>query len=253
MLKDTEWLTINKILLELYTVDDMTTLEEKTLKVLRMMIPFTKGYYIVLDEHKQINREHTVFIGMDDSQVSKYLDCFYDQDYLQYLYEFSFETCVYQDTTILDETVRINTPFYQMYLKPLGIPYGCGIMLIRDGKVIAILNLFRGENFGDFTEKDLYILNVLKKHMENMLINTMKLNQKDEAVAVRFQYMKDEYGMTDRENEILKLISEGKSNSDICEELVVSLSTVKKHVYNIYLKTGVKSRTQLLNLLFHSA
>ena len=160
MLKDTEWLTINKILLELYTVDDMTTLEEKTLKVLRMMIPFTKGYYIVLDEHKQINREHTVFIGMDDSQVSKYLDCFYDQDYLQYLYEFSVETCVYQDTTILDETVRINTPFYQMYLKPLGIPYGCGIMLIRDGKVIAILNLFRGENFGDFTEKDLYILNV---------------------------------------------------------------------------------------------
>lgn len=64
------------------------------------------------------------------------------------------------------------------------------------------------------------------------------------------QQMKEKYGITDREKDILKLIGEGCSNSEICDKLVVSLSTVKKHVYNIYTKTGVKSRTQLLNLLY---
>lgn len=45
-------------------------------------------------------------------------------------------------------------------------------------------------------------------------------------------------------------IADGRSNNDISEQIHVSLSTVKKHVYNIFNKVGVNSRTQLLNLVF---
>jgi len=50
--------------------------------------------------------------------------------------------------------------------------------------------------------------------------------------------------MTDREIEILALMVEGLSNSDIAERLVVSQSTVKFHVSNILSKLGVTSRTE---------
>ena len=123
-------------------------------------------------------------------------------------------------------------------------------MIIRNGQIIGIFNLFRSEALGDFSEKDIYILNVLKNHIENMIVNSMQLSRQQVAMENCLQQMKEKYGITDREKDILKLIGEGCSNSEICDKLVVSLSTVKKHVYNLYTKTGVKSRTQLLNLLY---
>lgn len=50
--------------------------------------------------------------------------------------------------------------------------------------------------------------------------------------------------LTNRENEILMLISEGKSNQEIADELFITLKTVKTHVSNILAKLEVEDRTQ---------
>jgi LuxR family maltose regulon positive regulatory protein len=52
--------------------------------------------------------------------------------------------------------------------------------------------------------------------------------------------------LSNREREILHLIAEGHSNQAIADRLVVAVSTVKKHVNNIYGKLDVQSRTQAL-------
>jgi LuxR family maltose regulon positive regulatory protein len=50
--------------------------------------------------------------------------------------------------------------------------------------------------------------------------------------------------LTPRELDVLHLISQGLSNKDIAEELVIALNTVKRHTSSIYGKLGVQSRTQ---------
>lgn len=50
--------------------------------------------------------------------------------------------------------------------------------------------------------------------------------------------------LTNREHEILLLISEGKSNQEIADELFITLKTVKTHVSNILSKLDVEDRTQ---------
>ncbi len=50
--------------------------------------------------------------------------------------------------------------------------------------------------------------------------------------------------LTDREKEVLHLISQGKSNQEIAEELFIGIKTVKTHVSNIFSKLGVEDRTQ---------
>jgi DNA-binding NarL/FixJ family response regulator len=52
-------------------------------------------------------------------------------------------------------------------------------------------------------------------------------------------------GLTARENEILKLIVEGKSNTEIGEQLHLSEGTVKNYVSTILGKCQVKNRTEL--------
>ena len=50
--------------------------------------------------------------------------------------------------------------------------------------------------------------------------------------------------LTEREMEVLKLIAQGLSNSEIAEKLVISVNTVKGHVSNILSKLHVADRTQ---------
>ena len=50
--------------------------------------------------------------------------------------------------------------------------------------------------------------------------------------------------LSDRELEVLQLIAQGMSNSEVAARLVISFSTVKGHTTNIYSKLMVNSRTQ---------
>jgi DNA-binding CsgD family transcriptional regulator len=51
-------------------------------------------------------------------------------------------------------------------------------------------------------------------------------------------------GISPREYEVLELISQGLSNQEIAEKLFVSLSTVKTHSANLFMKLDVSRRTQ---------
>lgn len=55
---------------------------------------------------------------------------------------------------------------------------------------------------------------------------------------------KSDYNLTARESQILKLITEGYSNTDIANELLVSINTTKAHVASILQKLEVDDRLQ---------
>ena len=50
--------------------------------------------------------------------------------------------------------------------------------------------------------------------------------------------------LTERETEVLRLISVGMTNQEIAGQLVISVPTAKRHITNIYGKLGVNHRTQ---------
>jgi LuxR family maltose regulon positive regulatory protein len=52
--------------------------------------------------------------------------------------------------------------------------------------------------------------------------------------------------LTGREREVLRLLLEGSSNCEIARRLVLSVNTVKRHVYNLCGKLGVQSRAQAI-------
>ena len=46
MLTENEWNTINNMLLELYTIDELDVFTSKIMKMIRMLIPYTKGWVV---------------------------------------------------------------------------------------------------------------------------------------------------------------------------------------------------------------
>jgi DNA-binding CsgD family transcriptional regulator len=94
----------------------------------------------------------------------------------------------------------------------------------------------------DFDERDRSIVSLLQPHLIQLYRNaTLRQRLADgcpEALVAT--------DLTDREREVLLLVREGKTNSQIARELWIAHGTVRKHLEHIYRKLGVQSRTAAL-------
>jgi DNA-binding CsgD family transcriptional regulator len=71
----------------------------------------------------------------------------------------------------------------------------------------------------------------------------------DQEKDISFEEFCDRYEVSPRETDIVREICNGLSNKEISQKLFISLQTVKDHTHRIYIKTNVRSRVQLINLV----
>lgn len=82
---------------------------------------------------------------------------------------------------------------------------------------------------------------------ENTHLARVAKNLEKKIKSIKPKYKnpsKTEISLTKRELEVLKLISEGKNNSEISDELFITLATAKAHVSNIIHKLNASDRTE---------
>ncbi len=58
------------------------------------------------------------------------------------------------------------------------------------------------------------------------------------------------YGLTQREQQLTKLVLQGLSTIDMADRLVISVHTVQSHLKNVFTKTGVRTRRDLVTKIF---
>ncbi|MEX2274954.1 MAG: response regulator transcription factor [Actinomycetota bacterium] len=81
--------------------------------------------------------------------------------------------------------------------------------------------------------------NVLSPKVIQNLFEDVEANEKPHDGPGR-----QDYNLTSRERDILGLLSEGRSNRDIAQNLYLSEKTVKAHLAAVFRKLGVTNRTQ---------
>jgi DNA-binding NarL/FixJ family response regulator len=75
------------------------------------------------------------------------------------------------------------------------------------------------------------------------VVNSFRVAQPEKAKTS----LETQAYLTNKENEILGLLSEGYSNKEIAAQLFISANTVKTHIYRIYEKLHVHSKIEALN------
>ncbi|WP_304353681.1 helix-turn-helix transcriptional regulator [Brachyspira innocens] len=93
-----------------------------------------------------------------------------------------------------------------------------------------------------------YFISIVKS---KNIFNSTKLNDNnviDETnKASNIEDVENSVNLTKREREILSYLLDGKTNKEVSLILDISLNTVNNHVANIYEKSGVKNRVELVN------
>ena len=92
---------------------------------------------------------------------------------------------------------------------------------------------------------------IMKNASLNQLVETIRkvangIECFDENIILNDSTLQENHSLSKRENEILKLIGEGKTSLEIADILFISKNTVDTHRKNILHKLGIQGKTDLL-------
>lgn len=85
------------------------------------------------------------------------------------------------------------------------------------------------------------IIEAIKEVLAGGAPMNMKIAHKVLELFSQFKKKKSDYGLTDREKEILQLMVEGLTKQQIADKIFLSFHTVNTHLKNIYTKLHVNS------------
>lgn len=97
-----------------------------------------------------------------------------------------------------------------------------------------------------FTVLGVWIAHKLIKPKTEKVIVEKKVFVPVSPAPVFDQEALEKLGLTSRENEVLQLLVKGQSNAEIAQQLFLSVSTVKTHVSNLFIKLDVTSRVKAI-------
>jgi DNA-binding CsgD family transcriptional regulator len=122
-----------------------------------------------------------------------------------------------------------RNPFHAQFMRPRGFEYQMKVWLPAPSGTVRGFYLLRGPHDGDFDERDRAMLQLLRPHL----------------ARIRDAWERREYPspLTRREAEILRLVRDGLTNSQIAAALVLAPTTIRAHLEHIFAKLNVHTRT----------
>ena len=191
-------------------------------------------------------------LGTNVHYLDDFLNGSYMEDDLIFL-RINIKTtdCAYRDSDIISEKQLMDLRVYKEIYQRDGVHYGMRLNMVDDNQVAGSFSIFRSKDDGDFTDQELEVFNKLAPLLSTRYRQIIKATQTittDSPVGLsRFEAV-DRYGLTTREFQVAEMAAKGFVDDEMAEAMSVSVSTVRKHLYNAYRKLAVNSRAQLAKL-----
>lgn len=236
-----DWLVLNNIIYRIYSVTDLTQMRKGLLEQLRLLLDFDAADFFLAPVNGEDRLEDGVGLNADLEGTQMFDSVDYSRGIM-----YSGKCMVYRETDIVDDAERVQTEFYKSFYLKNRWHYSMQIILAYNKEFLGVITLYRTIGKPNFRYEDVFLMDMLKDHLAYRLYTG---KQSRESGKIGIHEAAEEYHLTKKEEEIVHFLLEGKENSDICDELMISLNTLKKHILNIYRKLGINNRIQMFKLL----
>lgn len=245
-LQESEWMFLNEIAYNISFIYSFDEMRRKTLKWLHMLMHFDGAVFSLVDGERAAD---SVVYGMEEKDAAVYEENSGTDNPLHWLL-LSGRSAAWQQSEMLTDEAMERSALYQRFYRPRQYHYAMGMNIVFREETIGLITFYRSRESGDFTKRELFIMDQLQKHLAYRLYYEAKKGD------TRYFYAKGyhericrEFGLTVRESELLDYAVKGYSNEKIAELMHISVNTVKKHFHSLYEKMHVKNRVQLLQSL----
>lgn len=246
-MKKNTFLIYNDTVHCLYSSKNMAELRDNALYRLRMLIPYSYASILLADTSSDaqiLYQEEPFCIPTSFAEAEMEYIKHSEEDPLLWVTG-SHESTLVRESDLLDDESRLQSPLYLHCYKKYNIFDTLQLSIVYNQIFLGVLTLFRTRIDGCFTEDDMFFLRSLGTHLNLAMYHILKepdTKDRQETLAELSQ----KFELTNRETEILSLIFDFKSMSDISEELELRENTVQKHMQNIFRKMNVSSKWELL-------
>lgn len=100
-----------------------------------------------------------------------------------------------------------------------------------------------------FTEQDRELIELVRPHLSQAFRDAQLRQDGDPLSTTRLKSL----GLTEREVEVMRLVVEGRSATEVADQLVISVHTARNHIANAYGKLGVRNRASAVAALLRTA
>ena len=224
-------------------MEDFDEMRKELLEQLKLLVDFDSAdfYLASVEDEKKLDRP--VMYNCDSNLSEEYEELDYSRGIM-----LSGKSLIYRETDIISDESRVEMEYYKKVYKPNNWHYSLQVVIAKDHHFLGTITFYRTIGKENFKYDDIFVLDMLKDHLAyRMEKHQRRAGEEGEKLTVTQAV--EQYGLTRREDTILRNLMQGKENPVICEELTISTNTLKKHILNIYRKLGIRNRVQLFKMI----
>lgn len=237
-----DYLVLNNIIYRIYATENFDKMRKEFLEQMKLVLDFDSAdFYLAGTKGDGLTRP-VAYNCIVDRDIWEGVE-----DYRRALWH-GGKTMVYRETDMLPDEEREATEIYRKLYLPNNWHYSLQMVLAWNQRFTAVVTFYRNVGREDFQYDDIFIADMLKEHLSLRIWQEMcRGSFSDGRMSV--ETAADRFALTRREESILRYLVSGADNSRTCEELSISMNTLKKHMVNIYRKMGVNSRIALFKMV----
>lgn len=208
---------------------------------IRLSIDYSHASFYLADKTRTMGVCDPVGVQFTQEQLAQYMKKYEQLDYYKTI-SASPASYVYRETDLFSGVERENTPYYQQAYQPLNIHYALLLGLVYEQEYLGSIVLYRTRDQSDFSDADIDKLEMIKNHMALRVAREMgacSINSVPKTGVDTILLIAEQHGLTEREKEIVERLYKGDSTDEICRELCIAQTTLKKHISNTYKKLGI--------------
>lgn len=244
------FLMINDMIYDLYSCTSLNEIKAKFLLRLKMVIPYSYASILLRDttaEPDTIRLTSPICIPEAFCEAENEYMKVADEDHLLWLLH-SREPRLVRESDLLEDQQRLNSPLYVHCYRKFRIFDSMQYASVYQQELLGILTLFRTEKDGSFTSEDQFFLQAIGMHLNAVLYQITHARPESTDLSDILPLLKNEFHLTARELQIAGQIYQYRNNDEIAQSLGIRENTLQKHLQNIFRKTNVTSRWELLRL-----
>lgn len=207
-------------------------------------IPYDQARILFLDISGKICG--SLLYGVSKHNWENFMD-YYKHDMVESRYSLKEPVNLSEKETvsICNHKNESLSPFVTEYVHSLKLTYSLGIGFCDENHCLrSIITLDRIKDI-PFTEKEFAFARNLHPLLENFYINLLLPSPTEFSYPA---FLRNQVQLTKREHDIVCLLLKGMIPSEIGKRLSISISTVYKHIANIYKKCNITNRQQLYQM-----
>ena len=239
-----EWMVLNSIIYKIYTTENSRLMRQQFLEQMKMVLDFDSADFYIASDREDGKMVEPVMYNCEENLSKEYAELPYNREIIE-----SGRCLVCRATDMMSEEERKKSEYYQKVCRANNWHYSLQLIIGKDKKFLGIINFYRTIGKNNFQYEDIFLLDMLKDHIAYRLERDQSTHFAPGEQKLTVTQAAEQYELTRREQMILRLLMQGLDNNQLCDELSISVNTLKKHILNIYRKLGIRNRVQMFKMI----